>query len=124
MDTNNKELLIEKQQLRQYELNEGYSMILSISDAGSLFNLSEEDFLNYLMRLGIISVGYKQSQESIEKGWFLDGDLEPFDGDINKPDTFLSHTALKGIFSLLIDNNLIYYTEVVPKPFTPRRSEK
>ncbi len=116
--------LVRNQQLRQRDLNEGHSLIYSISDAGSLFNLSEEDFFDYLMRLGIISVGFKQNQESIEKGWFLDDSLEPYAGNVNKPDTYLSPAALKSIFSILIDNNLIYYAELVSKPFSPRRIDQ
>jgi hypothetical protein len=122
MDINNKELAIRKQQARQRDFCAGYEMITSTSEAGALFNLSEEDFFDYIMRLGIISVGYKQSQESIDKGWFLDSDLMPYSGIINEPDTFLSQSGLKDILSLLIDNNLIYCIEVVPKPFSPIRS--
>lgn len=75
------------------------------------------------MRLEIITVGYQQSEESIKKGWFIDDSLKSCSENVNHREIFLTSAALKGIFSLLIDNNLIYYAEIVPKPFAPKRHE-
>jgi len=113
-----------RQQVRERCLVKGEINILSTDEAGALLYMNEDQFLNYLMRLGIINVGCSQCQESLDGGWFLNGQMKPHKGNLNEGDVYISPTGFREILSLLINNNLIYGVEIVPDPFKLVRSDR
>ncbi|PSR53268.1 hypothetical protein AHMF7605_06850 [Adhaeribacter arboris] len=122
MKTSREESIL-RQQVRERCLGKGEINILSIREAAVLFYMTEEQFLNYMMRLGVINLGYSQCQESLEDSWFLNEEMKPHKGKLNEGDVYITSTGFKEIFSLLINNNLIYGVELVPEPFKPVRSD-